>query len=122
MSMPSQYFLRRRGLATGLSTCGAGIGGALSSLVMRGVLPVLGYRNTLLVSAILFHRGIKPSVGEGANRRCYQVYLGINTVVWVFAWFLLQERLPPLKVGQTSRVSRNWLPKGCFKSGVFWSL
>ena len=35
MSLPSQWILRRRGLATGLAVSGAGIGGAVVSVVMR---------------------------------------------------------------------------------------
>jgi hypothetical protein len=34
-TIPSQYFLKRRGLSTGLASCGAGIGGAAVALVSR---------------------------------------------------------------------------------------
>jgi hypothetical protein len=32
-TIPSQYFLKRRGLSTGMASCGAGIGGAAMALV-----------------------------------------------------------------------------------------
>jgi MFS family permease len=35
MALPSQWFLRRRGLATGIAVSGAGIGGGIESLVVR---------------------------------------------------------------------------------------
>lgn len=57
MSFPSQWFTKRRGFATGLAVSGSGIGGGMSSLIIRGLLPRLGYRYTLLVR-ILHHGGL----------------------------------------------------------------
>lgn len=53
MAIPSQWFAKRRGFATGVAVSGSGIGGGISSLIIRGLLPRLGYRHTLLVSAPL---------------------------------------------------------------------
>lgn len=52
MSIPSQYFLKRRGLATGLSISGTGVGGSISSFLIRSMMPSLGYKNTILVSFV----------------------------------------------------------------------
>lgn len=35
VSMPSQWFYRKRGLATGLAISGSGIGGGVGSLIVR---------------------------------------------------------------------------------------
>lgn len=53
MSFPSQWFHRRRGLATGIAVSGSGIGGGISSLILRGLLPRIGYRNSMLVRSLL---------------------------------------------------------------------
>lgn len=50
LSLPAQWFSKRRGLASGITTAGTGIGGGISSLIMRDLLPRVGYRSTLLVS------------------------------------------------------------------------
>lgn len=39
MAMPSMWFRKRRGLATGIATSGTGFGGAILSLILRALLP-----------------------------------------------------------------------------------
>ena len=53
MSFPSQWFLKRRGFATGVAVSGSGFGGGIASLILRGLLPILGYQRSLLVTADL---------------------------------------------------------------------
>lgn len=62
MSLPSQWFYRKRGLASGLALSGAGlgkfinqsvcyissIGGGISILIVRELLERFGYKRTLL--------------------------------------------------------------------------
>lgn len=48
MSLPSQWFYRRRGLASGLALSGAGLGGGTSILIVRELLEAVGYKRTLL--------------------------------------------------------------------------
>lgn len=47
MSLPSQWFYRRRGLASGLAIGGAGLGGGTTTLICRELLTRVGYRKTL---------------------------------------------------------------------------
>lgn len=48
MSLPSQWFLRRRGLASGITMGGAGLGGGISSLIIRKLLLSVGRHKTLM--------------------------------------------------------------------------
>ncbi|BGP38072.1 hypothetical protein JCM10449v2_001999 [Rhodotorula kratochvilovae] len=96
MAVPSQWFLRRRGLATGLAMSGSGIGAAIASLIIRATIK-LGYRNALLI------------------------YTGCNAVAYLIGFVLIEERRPPLKPGER-RVPKNWLPKGVWTDGRFYSL
>ncbi|GAA5878098.1 hypothetical protein JCM3774_006483 [Rhodotorula dairenensis] len=98
MTIPSQWFKKRRGLATGCTTCGAGFGGAFASLVLRAVLPKLGYRNSLLV------------------------YAGISAVIYAIAFFLLETRKPPPNSTPPRFDTKTGLPPGIWKDPAFWSL
>ncbi|GAA5880297.1 hypothetical protein JCM8547_001692 [Rhodosporidiobolus lusitaniae] len=98
MTIPSQWFSKRRGLATGITVSGTGFGGGFASLIMRGILPDLGYRNSLLV------------------------YTGISAVVYVCAWFLLKTRKPPLKAAPARFDTKTGLPPGIWKDPAFWCL
>ncbi|KAL1698563.1 major facilitator superfamily domain-containing protein [Schizophyllum commune] len=73
MSLPSQWFLRRRGLATGLAVSGAGIGGAVVSVVMRKLLTSVGNHHALLI------------------------YSFVNGVTYLVAWLLIDARRPAAK-------------------------
>ncbi|KAK0442805.1 major facilitator superfamily domain-containing protein [Desarmillaria tabescens] len=83
MSLPSQWFLKKRGLATGLAVSGAGIGGGIQSLVVRKLLVKVGFRNTLLI------------------------YSSMHGVVWIVALCLIKERRSPDQVQQKKR----WIPE-----------
>lgn len=45
MSLPSMWFLKRRGFATGIAVSGTGFGGAVGSLIIRSLLPKLVSQN-----------------------------------------------------------------------------
>ncbi|KZO93329.1 MFS general substrate transporter, partial [Calocera viscosa TUFC12733] len=49
MSYPSQWFKRKRSLATGLVIAGGSLGGAIASLIIRAMLTKLGFRDTVLI-------------------------------------------------------------------------
>lgn len=119
-----QWFLKKRGLATGIALSGSGFGGGIASLLLRGILPSLGYRNALLVR---FSLSLVPTYIERAlDWKFYyllhgQVYAGINAVVWIAACFLLEMRTAPLRPGET-RLPKNWLPLGVWSDVAFYSL
>ena len=48
MSLPSQWFYKYRGLASGIAVGGSGIGGVFSVLMVRKLLSVVGMKKTLL--------------------------------------------------------------------------
>ncbi|GAA6042651.1 hypothetical protein JCM8097_008269 [Rhodosporidiobolus ruineniae] len=98
MTVPSQWFSSKRGLATGITVSGTGFGGGFASLIVRGILPKLGYRNTLLV------------------------YTGISAVVYVVAWSLVKTRKPPLTAAPARFDTKTGLPPGIWKESAFYCL
>ncbi|KAJ7201139.1 major facilitator superfamily domain-containing protein [Mycena pura] len=92
MALPSQWFLCKRGLATGIAIAGSGMGGAAWSLVVRSLLSNLGYRNTMLV------------------------YSNLYAVLWTAAWFMIAERRP---AGYRD-IQKRWLPQNT--GPVFYSI
>ncbi|KAI5474607.1 engulfment and cell motility protein 1 [Pseudohyphozyma bogoriensis] len=84
VSLPAQWFLKRRGMATGIAISAAGVGGGFSSLIVRGLLPRQGYRNTLII------------------------YACMNAALTAFGWTLLEVRMPP----RSKEELKKWLPKG----------
>ncbi|KAJ7507086.1 major facilitator superfamily domain-containing protein [Mycena galericulata] len=83
MALPSQWFLRKRGLATGIAVAGSGIGGGIESLIVRPMLFNLGYSNTMLI------------------------YTNVYAVLWVAAWFMMAERRAP----GYADIQKRWLPR-----------
>lgn len=49
ISLPSHWFLKRRGLASGLAVSGSGIGGGILTIFLRLMLRSLGYKKTLII-------------------------------------------------------------------------
>ncbi|KAE9405887.1 MFS general substrate transporter [Gymnopus androsaceus JB14] len=92
-SICSQWFLKKRGLATGIAVSGNGIGGAIETLIARRLITELGYKNTLIA------------------------FSSVHAFIWVVAWFLLKERLPP---GTNPETKKRWLPKKI--TGTFYSV
>ncbi|KAF5361305.1 hypothetical protein D9758_010282 [Tetrapyrgos nigripes] len=82
ISLLSQWFEKRRGLATGLAVSGTGIGGSVQVLIIRPLLTALGFRKALLVHS------------------------SINAVTVLIAWFLIEERVVP-----NPSAKKRWLPK-----------
>ncbi|KAJ1557275.1 hypothetical protein HK405_000381, partial [Cladochytrium tenue] len=63
VALPSQYFTRRRGLATGLAVAGAGVGGLVLAEVTQVLIDRLGVQWALRVSAFIalaFTAGVVP--------------------------------------------------------------
>ncbi|KAK7042544.1 monocarboxylate transporter [Favolaschia claudopus] len=83
MALPSQWFFYRRGLSTGIAVAGSGIGGGISSLIVRTLLSSLGYRDTMLI------------------------YSNGCALLWTAAWFMMAERRPP----GYKDIPKRWLPR-----------
>ncbi|OLN87377.1 Riboflavin transporter MCH5-like protein 17 [Colletotrichum chlorophyti] len=49
----SQYFTKRRGLALGISSCGAPIGAVIFTIIARQLIPSMGYKWTLRIMGFL---------------------------------------------------------------------
>ncbi|GAA5924494.1 uncharacterized protein JCM15063_005658 [Sporobolomyces koalae] len=98
MTLPSQWFSKRRGLATGITVSGTGFGGGFYSLIMRAILPKIGYRNSLLV------------------------YAAISAFTYFIAWFLLATRRPPVRKVPQSFETKTGLPPDIWRDGAFCSV
>ncbi|KAM0745860.1 MFS general substrate transporter [Meredithblackwellia eburnea MCA 4105] len=97
MSLPSRYFLRKRGTASAIAGSGHGFGGSIASLIVRGLLPRLGYGHTLLV------------------------YGSINFALSMAAvWYMKERQLESAK--GKPRVDKNWLPVGVWRDPAIYSL
>ncbi|ORY51963.1 MFS general substrate transporter, partial [Rhizoclosmatium globosum] len=73
VSVPSQWFDKKRGLATGIAVSGSGLGGLAMSLVTQKLLGSIGFAWTMRVTAII-------------------TFVGIITIIP-----LVRTRLPPTK-------------------------
>jgi MFS family permease len=76
VALMSTYFARRRSLAIGLAASGASVGGVTYPLLMRQLLPRVGYAWTLRAAALLMGAVgaataafLRPRVGPAAGRR-----------------------------------------------------
>ncbi|KIY68467.1 MFS general substrate transporter [Cylindrobasidium torrendii FP15055 ss-10] len=92
MSLPSQWFLRHRGAATGLSLGGSGIGAGIFSLIMRELFVRIGYKRTMLI------------------------YSGIVGGLLLIGYMCIKERRPP---GYRTE-KKKWLPDRI--NGAFYSI
>uniref|UniRef100_A0A0W0EYB5 Major facilitator superfamily (MFS) profile domain-containing protein n=1 Tax=Moniliophthora roreri TaxID=221103 RepID=A0A0W0EYB5_MONRR len=93
VSLPSQWFYKNRGLASGFAVSGSGIGGGFQTLVVRQLIVNLGLKKTMII------------------------YAHMHVFVWIIAFLLIKERpLPPSLRGTKKR----WMPKHV--GGSFWSV
>ncbi|KAF9071340.1 major facilitator superfamily domain-containing protein, partial [Rhodocollybia butyracea] len=92
-SICSQWFLKKRGLATGIAVSGTGIGGGIETLIMRKLILKIGYRDSMLA------------------------FSSAHALIWFFAWFLLKERTHP---GLNPAAKKRWLPRKV--TGTFFSV
>ncbi|KAI8610879.1 major facilitator superfamily domain-containing protein [Chytriomyces sp. MP71] len=58
VSVPSQWFAKKRGIATGIAVSGSGIGGLLMSQIIQKLIPTIGVQWTLRASGILTFVGL----------------------------------------------------------------
>ncbi|CAE6419182.1 unnamed protein product [Rhizoctonia solani] len=95
-AIPSQWFRRHRGVATGIVVAGSSLGGAVSSLVVQAMLDHLGFHKTLLIYS--FVQGVTMLVG----------------------FSLIKTRFPASQLQNRDRKIA-WVDKQYFKDPVFWS-
>ncbi|SCV67804.1 BQ2448_5415 [Microbotryum intermedium] len=125
-ALPSQWFLKRRGFASGIAVSGTGLGGAMASLIMRSLLPRLVSLNSerLLcvedMSLTSAGRNVRLLTIPQGFKKMLLVYAGINAFTTAAAFPLLRTCEPPRLPGQP-RAAKNWLPKGVWKDGTFYS-
>ncbi|CAE6407329.1 unnamed protein product [Rhizoctonia solani] len=93
-ALPSQWFKRRRGLATGIVIAGAALGGAVSSLIVQAMLLRMSLHMTLLIYSFV----------QG----------GI-----LLAGCLLIKARPPASASEPKKI--RWVDSVYFKDPVFWS-
>ncbi|WVQ82591.1 hypothetical protein IAT38_004721 [Cryptococcus sp. DSM 104549] len=96
MSLPSQWFYRKRGLASGIAIGGAGLGGGTSTLISRQLLTSVGYKKTLIIMSF------------------------INLTCMLISIFLIRTR-PTSPEGKATG-SGPWIDWSVVKTSSFWSL
>ncbi|WVF66656.1 hypothetical protein IAT40_001397 [Kwoniella sp. CBS 6097] len=98
MSLPSQWFYKRRGLASGIAIGGAGIGGGTSTLISRQLIISVGYQKTLLIFSF------------------------INLTAMTLATIFIKTR-PTSPEAQRAPGSKNpWFDKEVVRTSEFWSI
>ncbi|KAI0673187.1 MFS general substrate transporter [Trametes maxima] len=93
VALPAQWFKRYVAFTTGIIVAGCSIGGAIASLIYRG-----------LISAV----GLPKS---------FAIFAAIDTVSLGVAYLMIKERRPPHK-----RQEIVWFDVEFFKDPVFWSI
>ncbi|EJT99722.1 MFS general substrate transporter [Dacryopinax primogenitus] len=95
MAAPSQWFLRRRALATGIVIAGSSFGGGLASLVAQQLLTHIGLRNTLLT------------------------YTGVHAVLMSSSLLMIRDRPHP-KSPRFTHARIQWVDASLFRRPLFW--
>ncbi|CDO77486.1 hypothetical protein BN946_scf184902.g20, partial [Trametes cinnabarina] len=95
VSVPAQWFKRYQGFATGIVVAGSSIGGAIASLIYRGLLSAVGLRTSLLI------------------------FTAIDVVSLGAAYFMIEER--ESASGKT-RAAIVWFDVEFFRDPIFWSV
>ncbi|CAE6482419.1 unnamed protein product [Rhizoctonia solani] len=96
-AIPSQWFRRHRGVATGIVVAGASFGGAVSSLVVQAMLERLGFHKTLFIYSLV----------QGG--------------IMLVGFSLIKTRFPASQI-QNKQNKIVWFDKQYFKDPVFWSI
>ncbi|KAL1716935.1 major facilitator superfamily domain-containing protein [Schizophyllum commune] len=99
MALPSQWFLKKRGLATGMVGGGTGIGSAVATLILRQLITTVGNKKTLII------------------------YSFIHGFFYIIACLLIRERRPPVSRAAQAAPAQSTL--ATFKAYLtdlrFWS-
>ncbi|CAE6526894.1 unnamed protein product [Rhizoctonia solani] len=95
-ALPSQWFKKRRGVATGLVIAGSSFGGAVPALIVQEMLDRIGFRKTLLI---------------------YSFVQGVT----MLAGFLLVKVRPSASKPQAPAREIRWFDKKYLSDPLFWS-
>ncbi|GAB1521247.1 hypothetical protein RhiTH_004338 [Rhizoctonia solani] len=95
-AIPSQWFRRHRGVATGIVIAGSSLGGAVPSLIVQAMLGRLGFHKTLLI------------------------YSFVQGVTMLAGFSLIKTRFPASQLQNKNRKIA-WIDKQYFKDPSFWS-
>ncbi|KAJ9127745.1 hypothetical protein QFC24_000028 [Naganishia onofrii] len=99
--LPSQYFMRKRGIATGITSCGGGVGGAAWSLIIQKLIDKFGlpwaYRFMALSflvfgipAALILKEGVvRPRRQAGAAEKEQSIYRSSMFIRLVIACFVV---------------------------------
>jgi MFS family permease len=109
MALPSQWFLRKRGLATGIAVAGSGIGGGIGSLIVRPL-----YAPSL--HQILQFSDPQCRLSNLGYRDTMLIYSSGCAVLWTLAWFMMAERRCP----GYGNIRKRWLPRN--RGPAFYSI
>ncbi|CAE6445454.1 unnamed protein product [Rhizoctonia solani] len=96
-ALPSQWFKKNRGLATGVVIAGAALGGAVSSLIIQAMLVRMSLQMTLFI------------------------YSFVQGGIMLMGCLLIKTRSPPLHTSEPVRKRIQWVDTMYFKDPVFWS-
>ena len=72
-TLPSSWFLKYRGLATGIATSGCGVGAAIQSICNNKLLQSLDFRWTLRINAIVSFTMLCIAMTFIKERECLKI-------------------------------------------------
>ncbi|KAJ9125077.1 hypothetical protein QFC22_000030 [Naganishia vaughanmartiniae] len=88
--LPAQWFMRKRGIATGITSCGGGIGGAAWSLIIQKLIDKFGLPWAYRFMGALF--GAIYNVASGIGRLGFGILADFvvgNLTSWIIALFAI---------------------------------
>ncbi|KAG9121663.1 hypothetical protein FRC07_002299 [Ceratobasidium sp. 392] len=95
-AIPSQWFRKHRGVATGIVIAGSSLGGAVPSLIVQAMLTRIGFHKTLLI------------------------YSFVQGATMLAGFLLIKTRFPASQIA-TRHEKIKWVDKQYFRDPVFWS-
>ncbi|CEL53505.1 Monocarboxylate transporter 10 OS=Danio rerio GN=slc16a10 PE=2 SV=1 [Rhizoctonia solani AG-1 IB] len=112
-ALPSQWFKKRRGLATGIVIAGAAVGGAVSSLIIQvNICPVEVFKVNNARQAMLLRMTLQMTL---------LIYAFAQGGVMLVGCFLAKTRTSSSRTSEPSRKRIQWVDSIYLKDSVFWS-
>jgi MFS family permease len=112
-ALPSQWFKKRRGLATGIVIAGAAVGGAVSSLIIQvNICPVEVFKVNNARQAMLLRMTLQMTL---------LIYAFAQGGVMLVGCFLAKTRTSSSRTSEPGRKRIQWVDSIYLKDSVFWS-